>query len=44
MWELKDMQDMLDAGADIITIGTAVTRPHLITERFVNFNNKYHQK
>ncbi|MEF9961997.1 MAG: N-acetylmannosamine-6-phosphate 2-epimerase [Erysipelotrichaceae bacterium] len=44
IWEIKDMQDMLDAGADIVTIGTAVTRPHLITERFVNFNNKYHQK
>lgn len=44
IWELEDIKNILNAGADIITIGTAVTRPHLITERFVNFNKEYHQK
>ena len=44
IWDLHDMQDAIDAGADMITIGTAVTRPHLITERFINFNNNYRNK
>lgn len=35
IWELADLRAVIDAGADIVTIGTAVTRPHLITERFV---------
>lgn len=41
IWELKDLKDVLDAGADMTTIGTAVTRPHLITERFVQYNDDY---
>lgn len=40
IWELKDIDDVVKAGADMITIGTAITRPHLITERFVNHYNK----
>lgn len=44
VWELHDLQDILDAGADMVTIGTAVTRPHLITKRFVKFNTEYHNK
>lgn len=43
VWELHDLEAMLDAGADMVTIGTAVTRPHLITERFVRFNENYHK-
>lgn len=35
IWELKDIDDVVKAGADMITIGTAITRPHLITERFI---------
>lgn len=44
VWELNDLQAMLDAGADMVTIGTAVTRPHLITQRFVEFNSNYHKR
>lgn len=40
IWELKDIQDVVEAGADMITIGTAITRPHLITERFVQHYEK----
>ena len=40
IWELKDIEDVVKAGADMITVGTAITRPHLITERFVNHYNK----
>ena len=36
IWELQDIDAVVDAGADMITIGTAITRPHLITERFLN--------
>lgn len=41
VWELQDLQAMLDAGTDMVTVGTVVTRPHLITERFVNFNEAF---
>lgn len=40
IWELKDIDDVVEAGADMITIGTAITRPHLITERFINHYRK----
>ncbi len=35
IWTLQDLQAVLEAGADMVTIGTAITRPHLITERFL---------
>lgn len=41
IWELEDLKNVIDTGADMITIGTAITRPHLITERFVGFYNNY---
>lgn len=44
IWDLNDMQDAIDTGADMITIGSAVTRPHLVAERFINFNNNYRNK
>lgn len=40
IWELKDIEDVVKAGADMLTVGTAITRPHLITERFINYYNK----
>ena len=44
IWEVGDLEQVLEAGADMVCIGSAVTRPHLITERFVNCNKKfYHQ-
>lgn len=43
IWELKDLEEVLHAGADMVTIGTAITRPQLITERFVNCNTQYRQ-
>lgn len=36
IWELADIDAVVAAGADMITIGTAITRPHLITERFIS--------
>lgn len=36
IWTLEDLQAVMDAGADMVTIGSSITRPHLITERFVN--------
>ena len=41
IWTVEDMKLVLDAGANMVTIGTAITRPHLITERFVKANNNY---
>lgn len=40
IWGLDDLRSVIESGADMVTIGTAVTRPHLITERFVDFNDK----
>ncbi|MCI8862361.1 MAG: N-acetylmannosamine-6-phosphate 2-epimerase [Lachnospiraceae bacterium] len=44
IWELKDLKLALEAGADMISIGSAVSRPHLITERFVDCNKKYYNR
>ncbi|MBU9878163.1 N-acetylmannosamine-6-phosphate 2-epimerase [Thomasclavelia ramosa] len=41
IWELGDLELVIEAGADIVSIGSAVTRPQLITERFVKGNHKY---
>lgn len=41
IWELADLEAVLDAGADMVTIGSAVTRPHLITERFVSCQRQW---
>ena len=41
IWELRDLEEMLEAGADMVTIGSAVTRPHEITKRFVTCNNNW---
>lgn len=40
VWELADLTAVIEAGADMVTIGSAVTRPHLITERFIKHNSK----
>ena len=40
IWELADITAVTKENADMMTIGTAVTRPHLITERFINHYNK----
>lgn len=42
IWEVADLKAVLRAGADMVTIGSAISRPHLITERFVKFNHQYH--
>lgn len=44
IWEVGELEAVLEAGADMVSIGSAVTRPHLITERFVNCNRKYFKK
>lgn len=44
IWTLEDMHNVLDAGADMVTIGTVITRPHLITKRFYDENKKFHLK
>ncbi|MBR0385591.1 MAG: N-acylglucosamine-6-phosphate 2-epimerase [Erysipelotrichaceae bacterium] len=38
VWDLNDLKSVIDAGADMVCIGTAVTRPHLIAQRFIQFN------
>ena len=40
IWELADLQSVVDAGADMVCIGSAITRPHLITRRFIKYNEK----
>lgn len=44
IWDLTHYRGVLEAGADMVTIGTAITRPHLITKRFVDFNDQWHKK
>lgn len=44
IWEVGELQKALAAGADMVTIGSAVTRPHLITERFVKSNRQYREE
>ncbi len=41
IWDIEDLKKVLEAGADMVTIGTAITRPHLITKRFTNFNKSW---
>ncbi len=38
IWEVDDVKKAFDLGAHSVVIGSAITRPHLITERFVNYN------
>lgn len=40
IWTLEDLEAVLEAGADMVTIGTVITRPHLITERFAKCHAK----
>ncbi len=44
IWELSDVQKAIDAGADMVSIGSAVSRPHLISQRFINYNQNYRNK
>ena len=44
IWELADLEAVWDAGADMVTIGSAVTRPHLITRRFVDCSHRCREK
>lgn len=44
IWTPEDLECVLDAGADMVTIGTAITRPHLITERFMEKFRQYKEK
>lgn len=41
IWELSDLEAVLEAGADMVCIGSAVTRPHLITARFADCNRRF---
>ncbi|HWS44197.1 MAG TPA: N-acetylmannosamine-6-phosphate 2-epimerase [Pseudoflavonifractor sp.] len=43
IWELAELRSVIEAGADMVTIGTAVTRPHLIAGRFTRFNRIYRE-
>ena len=38
IWEPQDVQKAFDLGAHCVVIGSAITRPQLITKRFVNYN------
>ena len=35
-WEIQQLQEAFRCGADMVTVGTAITAPQLITKRFVN--------
>lgn len=37
IWELTDLDSVIEAGAQMITIGSAITRPQDITKRFVDY-------
>ena len=37
VWELGDLDLVNAAGADMVTVGSAITRPHLITQRFTDY-------
>lgn len=41
IWEREQLEEAWAAGADFVTIGSAVTRPQLITARFVECTNDY---
>ncbi len=36
IWELEDVKEAFAIGAHAVVIGTAITRPHLITKRFLS--------
>ena len=38
IWLPEDIKQAFELGAFSVVIGSAITRPHLITKRFVNFN------
>lgn len=38
IWDLQDMKEVISQDPWCISIGSAVTRPQLITERFIRFN------
>lgn len=38
IWTPDDVKKGFELGAHSVVIGSAITRPHLITKRFVNFN------
>lgn len=40
IWDLNDLDLVKACNPDMITIGTAITRPHLITKRFIDHYNK----
>lgn len=44
IWDLRDLENVLATGVDMVTIGSAITRPHLVTERFIKFNERFRMK
>lgn len=39
IWDPRDVKQAFELGAHAVIIGTAITRPHLITKKFVSFSN-----
>ena len=37
IWEPEEVKQAFDIGAHSVVIGSAITRPQLITKRFVNY-------
>lgn len=37
IWTREDVKQAFEAGADVVTVGTAITNPMMITKRFVDF-------
>ena len=44
IWEVGQYEKCLEAGADMVTIGTAITRPHLITARFADCHKAWNER
>ncbi len=40
IWTREDVKKAFEAGADVVTVGTAITNPMMITKRFVDFVKK----
>ena len=43
IWTIDDARNAYQYGADVITVGTAITSPFAITRRFVNAINSFNQ-
>jgi len=41
IWDLTDLENVIACGPDMVTVGTAITRPNLISKRFADASIAY---